>query len=188
MSIDPKDLPLQGTELQANPSEPMPMLRVAEPIAANEGKSVKLALSPLRKRLSVLLRCHEAAGWFRVWQWVWWGIRALVVIGVTIPLCIGIGIATFRYALESPTWSNQAFNAHHAMVTGWVAGLGTAAGILLLWTIFEWFMKRRYAPLEEQIAAIQREHAGDIATWGSPAILRDPGAVAEILRLESGGR
>jgi hypothetical protein len=74
---------------------------------------------------------------------------------------------------------------NQAEVAGWAAGLGTAAVIALLWTLFEWFGKRRFAPLEEQIAAIQRDHASEVHAWGGPAVLREPAAVAEILRLET---
>lgn len=207
------DLPLQGTEYQTSQTDPVPVLRTAE--VADVRRPAVAPLSPLGKRLQVLVRVHEAASWARMWAWIWFGIRALVVLGVAIPLCIGIGNAAFAYVYDPPSrhvhtvhdfrggteyfikgekvdraayeYYRSGDNRLHyqAEVTGWAVGLSCGAIIALLWAIFEWFWKRPYAPLEEQIAGIQRDFAPEVATWGGSSVLREPGAVAEILRLEN---
>jgi hypothetical protein len=209
------DLPLQGTELQTNQSDPVPLLRTADvPDAPDLRRPAVAPLSPLGKRLQVLLRVHEAAYRAYVWAWIWWGIRALVVLGVAIPLCIGIGHATFAYVYDPPSRHlhtdqtirgieyfikgekveraayeyarNSDYRVHHqAEIAAVAAGIGAAAILALIWTLFEWCWRRKFAPLEEQIAGIQRDHASEVTAWGGPSVLREPGAVAEILRLET---
>jgi len=192
-SNDPRDLHLetQSTDLRTDPSEPVPVLRPADREA---GPSRPAGPSPVTKRLAVLLRCHEAAAGHRVWLWIWWGIRALVVVGVAIPLCIGIGNAVdylaFNYLSDyQETWGGN--KTSHRMgvessIVGWAAGIGTGLAIALLWAVFEWLWPKRFRPLDEQIASLQRDHPAEVRGWGGPAVLREPAAVAELLRLESG--
>ena len=114
LSHDPRDLPLEqrSDDLRTDPTSPRP----DEPPARPGG------LSPLAKRLAVLLRCHEAAGWHNMWLWIWWGIRAVVVIGVTIPLCIGIGNAVCSLYVQEVHP-----NYEQAQIAGWaVARLALA--------------------------------------------------------------
>ncbi len=174
-SHDIHDLQLEqsSTPLPTNPPS-LPPRPEGSPGRPGTGPSL------LAKRLAVLLRCHEAARWHNVWLWIWWGIRALVVIGVAIPLCIGIGNAVCTLYLQEVT-----ANYSQAQIAGWTAGLGSAAAILLLWAIFEGLWPKRFRPLEEQLAAIQRDHAAELRSWGSPSVLREPAAVAEILQHES---
>jgi hypothetical protein len=224
---DPKDLPLQGTELQTDQTEPVPVLQSADmpgsvPVATPDVRRHSAEpMSPLAKRLQVLLRCHEAAGWARVGRWIWWGVRALIVLVVSIALAIGVGRAAFHVTYDPDSHHlHEEFGAkdkfdekgegrvyfvrgkpvsravyEEARESEWrahnqsdiyaiAAGVATLFALLLAWTLFEWFWKRRDAALEEQIAAIQRDHASEVTAWGGPAVLREPAAVAEILRLE----
>lgn len=192
-SNDPRDLHLepQRADPRTDPSEPVPVLRPAETAPSSSRPS---GPSPVAKRLAVLLRCHEAAATHGVWLWIWWGIRGLVVVGVAIPLCIGIGNAVDFLAYHYLADYQAKYGGDktdyrmgvESSIAGWAAGVGTGLLIALLWAVFEWLWPKRYRPLEEQIAALQRDHAAEVRAWGGPAVLREPAAVAELYRLETG--
>jgi hypothetical protein len=42
--------------------------------------------------------------------------------------------------------------------------------------------------LEEQIKAIVQDHPELVASWGGPAVLREPELVEEVLRIEESGK
>ncbi len=99
----------------------------------------------------------------------------------------------YTYYVKSATVNQQQYdyflatNSNFTTAISLAIAVGLAVPVLLVGLM--WLRGRRPEPppvggVDEQIAAVVRDHPEAVREWGGPSVLREPELVAEILRIE----
>jgi hypothetical protein len=175
--------------------------------------------SPAVTKLRILLRCHDVAAGARNARTFGRAAKAVgvVLIGLVLGGLAGLGVFaaiydnpereaqrytndgwSYTYYVKGEKVSQQQYDYYLATNSNFATAMtaAVAAGLVVL-TLFVaplWLRGRKAesAPaggVDEQIAAIVRDHPEAVREWGGPSVLREPELVREILRIEEkGGR
>jgi hypothetical protein len=106
---------------------------------------------------------------------------------------------TYTYYIKGKTATQVEYDyylaTHSNMTTALSAAVAAGLGVLAVVLFALRLLGRRPATgppaggVDEQIAAIVRDHPDAVREWGGPSVLREPALVREILRIEEkGGR
>jgi hypothetical protein len=166
-------------------------------------------------KLYLLLHAHHLAASAARRVLFWRVVLLVVALLVAVPLGgasgFGVGWLVYDYPVRDAqkysqsSWqttyyvqgrqvSEQEYDYYLRTNANW--GLGIAAGIptglvVALTTLFVFWLLLRprkptvFASVEEQIAAITKEHPEAVASWGGPGVLRVPQLIERLLDLQS---
>ncbi len=202
--------PAAAEDLQLAPTEPLPVPPEPLSDGPSLDALERVRRSPAATKLRILLRCHEvAARTRRVREWIRMGRGAAVILlGAVLGALAGLGI--FAAVYDNPDqYAQRDYDPNSSAYTYFVKGenvtqqrydyflatgsnLTSAASasvvvgltVLAVFVASLWLRGRRVEPdasgVEEQIAAIVRDHPEAVREWGGPSVLREPYLVAEV--------
>jgi hypothetical protein len=166
-------------------------------------------------KLYLLLHAHELAAGARRWLLIRRVVLLVVSLVVAYPLGVGAGFgvhelvhdAPWRHAKSYHNWPNgdtyyirgrevskQEYDYYLstgdnepvaravAVPVGFVVGL---LALVIFWALLRPRKPTVLVSVEEQIAAIAKEHPEAVASWGGPGVLRVPQLIERLLDMQS---
>jgi hypothetical protein len=200
--------PDEAVQRTANPP-PIPLPPI--PLPSPSGDAV--LQGGILTKLRILDRCHQAVS--RAQRKF---LTVLLGLLVGVPLGILAGVGTYYLIYEDPFRHTQRYygtlggiehfvkgtrvsqqeydyflaqgeNRHEASIAAVGVGLGACAAVVLAFLVTKQFRNRPlYRALDEQVAAILKEHPEAVQAWGGPLVLRQPELVQEVLVLVESGK
>jgi hypothetical protein len=200
-------------DLQTEPSPPAgPSIAPPVPNGPPPDLVELVRRAPVVTKLRILLRCHEVAMRARrIQALARFGWAASVVLaGVVLGVLAGLGVFAavyddperyaqsynenyeMAYYVKSEKVSRQEYDyfiaTHSNLTTALWASIGAGLAVLAVF-IGSLCLRGRGRLLDaggvdEQIAAVVRDHPDAVREWGGPSVLREPVLVREILHIE----
>jgi hypothetical protein len=207
--------PLPPTDaLQKQPPEP-PLAKLHYPDAMPAAPDVSLPPnSTVWRKLYLLMHAHRlaasAARRLLIWRIVLLAVALFVAIPLGIAAGFGVGALVYQdperhaqryttpggytYYIRGRQVSQQEYdyylrtNGNESVAVAVAIPVGLFVALLTL--IVVWLLLRPRKPtvlvtVEEQIAAITKEHPEAVASWGGVAVLRVPQLIEQLLDMQS---